>query len=73
MRENGLLAPPRKEHVDFYGKHDGLVIPESVNELWGVDAARFWTEEEGFLLSFYIHGSLQSRPLCESQQGTNGI
>lgn len=47
MRQNGLLAPVRFVHGHGDPAHQGTIIPECPNEIWGTDATTFWTEEEG--------------------------
>jgi len=34
MREHGLLSPQRHEQGEEK-KHDGTIIPDSINQLWG--------------------------------------
>ena len=71
MRENGLLAPFRKRHVHSDGKHDGTIIPKSVNELWGADAARLWTEEDGCCWAFVCIDHYNLEPFVRvSKSGT---
>ncbi len=48
MRENGLLAPTRRVHRHSDGRHDGTIIPEAPNRLWGTDATRVETEMDGW-------------------------
>ncbi|MFZ5435696.1 MAG: IS3 family transposase [Bacillota bacterium] len=42
MRENNLLAPHSNR------RHDGTIIPEAPNRLWGTDATRVETEVDGW-------------------------
>lgn len=48
MRENGLLAPTRRVNRHSDGRHDGTIIPEAPNRLWGTDATRVETELDGW-------------------------
>ena len=45
MRENGLLAPTRVGSARGPRAHDGTIIPESVDAMWGTDLTGTWTEE----------------------------
>ena len=46
MRENGLLAPHRVGRTE--GKpHDGTIITDKVNEMWGTDMTQTITIREG--------------------------
>lgn len=52
MRENALLAPVRRLHVHGSKAHDGQIITERPNDLWGTDGTTFWTEEDGLCWFF---------------------
>jgi transposase InsO family protein len=45
MRENGLLAPGRVGRPRGPRNHDGTIIPDSINTLWGTDMTTTWTRE----------------------------
>lgn len=47
MRINGLLAPTRRKWTHTDGAHDGTIIPEAPNMLWGTDATQTFTLAEG--------------------------
>ena len=47
MRENGLLAPHRVGHRHGPKAHDGTIITQQVDEVWGTDMTCGWTTEEG--------------------------
>lgn len=47
MREHGLLAPQRVGHPHGPKAHDGSIVPERVNEMWGTDLTSTWTLDEG--------------------------
>lgn len=47
MREHRLLAPHRRGHAGGDRSHRGTIITERPNEMWGTDAARLWTRQEG--------------------------
>jgi len=40
MRENGLLSPQRHEQGEEK-KHEGTIIPDSINQIWGTDGTLF--------------------------------
>jgi putative transposase len=44
MREAGLLAPTRAGHPHGPAAHDGTIIPERPDEMWGIDATAAWTD-----------------------------
>jgi len=53
MRENGLLAPVRRgRHPRGDRSHSGRITTEVPNELWGTDATRFYTKEDGWVWFF---------------------
>lgn len=52
MRENGLLAPVQFRHQRGDRSHSGTIRVERPNELWGTDATRFHTREDGWCWFF---------------------
>lgn len=52
MRLHGLLAPVRFVHDHGNPAHEGTIIPERPNEIWGTDATMFWTEQGGWCWFF---------------------
>jgi transposase InsO family protein len=52
MRENGLLAPVRFRHQRGDRSHSGRITTNRPNELWGTDATRFYTEDDGWCWFF---------------------
>ena len=46
MRENGLLAPHRVGRTETK-PHDGTIITDKVNEMWGTDMTQTITIREG--------------------------
>jgi hypothetical protein len=46
MRENGLLAPHRVGRTEAR-PHDGTIITDKVNEMWGTDMTQTITIREG--------------------------
>src|SRR5918997_791635 len=45
MREHGLLAPSRTGAPRGPRNHDGTIIPETIDTLWGTDMTNSWTAE----------------------------
>ena len=53
MRENGLMAPVRRgKHPRGDRSHSGRITTDVPNELWGTDATRFYTKEDGWCWFF---------------------
>jgi putative transposase len=52
MRENGLLAPVRRGHPRGDRSHSGRITTDVPNELWGTDATRFYTKQDGWCWFF---------------------
>lgn len=52
MREAGLLAPTRMGPARGPSVHDGTIITETPNTMWGTDATQVWTREEGLVWVF---------------------
>ncbi len=53
MRENGLLSPQRVEGVEPK-KHDGTIIPEGIDQLWGADGTLFGLPNGDMLWLFAV-------------------
>ena len=53
MREHGLLSPQRHEQGEEK-KHDGTIIPDSINQLWGTDGTLFGTINGDLLWLFAV-------------------
>src|SRR3712207_1106071 len=45
MGEHGLLAPSRTGSPRGPRRHDGTIVPEAVDSMWGVDLTTTWTGE----------------------------
>lgn len=54
MRANGLLAPVRRMNTHGRRAHDGKIVTDRPNDLWGADATTFWTEEDGLCWFFGV-------------------
>ena len=52
MRLHGLLAPQRAGHRHGDPAHAGTITPAAPNVLWGTDATRFYTAQEGWCCCF---------------------
>lgn len=52
MREANLLAPTRARRVLGPHNHDGTIIPEKPNQMWGTDATAAFTQEDGQVTVF---------------------
>lgn len=52
MREAELLAPSRARRELGPRTHDGTIIPDGPNQMWGTDATAAFTEEDGQVTVF---------------------
>ena len=52
MRENQLLSPARTAEPVRSNPHEGTIIAESPNQMWGTDATATFTEQEGAVTIF---------------------
>jgi transposase InsO family protein len=52
MREAGLLAPSRQTRVLGPRNHEGTILTERPDEMWGTDATSAWTTKEGHVTIF---------------------
>jgi putative transposase len=52
MRQDHLLAPRRLGPPNGNPAHDGRIITERPNEMWGTDATRFYTRQDGWCWFF---------------------
>ncbi len=52
MRANGLLAPQRDKKRRKARPHDGTIIPQGPDLLWGTDATMAWTRNNGWVWAF---------------------
>ena len=48
MRAHGLLAPRRLGPPNGNPAHDGRIVTDRPDVMWGTDATRFYTEQEGW-------------------------
>jgi len=58
---NNLLAPQRPKHNGSSRVHDGKIITQNLNKMWGTDGKYFYTEDDGqcWLFSVIDHCSLE--------------
>lgn len=54
MRENQLLSAQRPVKQGARRKHDGTIITQKPNVLWGTDGKQFFTEQEGMCWLFSV-------------------
>ena len=52
MRQHGLLAPRRLGPSNGNPAHDGTIITDRPDVMWGTDATRVYTEREGWCWFF---------------------
>jgi transposase InsO family protein len=52
MRAHGLLAPRRLGPPNGNPAHDGTIITDRPDVMWGTDATRFYTEQDGWCWFF---------------------
>lgn len=52
MREHQLLSPARQPDVRPGNPHEGSILAEMPNQLWGTDATATFTEEDGQVTIF---------------------
>jgi transposase InsO family protein len=54
MGANHLLAPVRPRWNGSSRKHDGTIVTEHPNRMWGTDGKQFWTHEDGLCWFFGV-------------------
>jgi len=52
LRENQLLSPMRTAETARSNPHDGTILTEAPNQMWGTDATATFTEEDGAVTVF---------------------
>jgi putative transposase len=71
MREHGLLAPSRTGAPRGPRNHDGTIIPETIDTLWGTDMTTAWTTEgQAAVFVAVDHHSAECVGLHASRHGT---
>jgi len=72
MRQAGLLAPSRAPRVRGPYTHDGTIITDQPNQMWGTDATSTVTLEEGAVTVFVAvdHCTLEGVGIHAARQAT---
>jgi putative transposase len=72
MREQGLLAPQRQGQPHGPSAHDGTIITDRVDTLWGTDMTATFTREEGQVAIFIAvdHCSAECVGIHAAKHGT---
>ena len=71
MREHGLLAPTRLGHARGPKAHDGTIVTERPDELWGTDMTGTMTEEGHAAIFFVIdHCTAECLGIHAARRGT---
>jgi putative transposase len=72
MRAHQLLAPTRQGHPHGPKAHDGTIIPEQVDTMWGTDMTATFTHQEGQVAIFIAvdHDSAACMGIHAAKQGT---
>lgn len=52
LRENQLLSPSRRPDPKATNPHEGTIITEAPNQMWGTDATQTTTDEDGTVTIF---------------------
>ena len=52
MRKAGSLAPSRQIRVLWPRSHEGTIVTQRPDEMWGTDATSAWTTREGHVTIF---------------------
>jgi transposase InsO family protein len=52
MRHDRLLVPQRTRRVHGNAAHDGTIVTERSNQMWGTDGTRFYTRRDGWCWFF---------------------
>jgi putative transposase len=52
MRQAGLLAPQRARRRGKARSHDGTIIPQAPDLMWGTDATMAYTKKDGWVWAF---------------------
>jgi len=62
MRDNGLLSPQGHEG-EKKDDHNGTIIPDGINQIWGTDATMFGIRD-GSLLWLFADIDIKHRARC---------
>lgn len=58
MRERNLLSPHRVPSSPPL-KHNGRIVTDNPNDMWGTDGAKVFTLEDGFRMGVRLHRALE--------------
>jgi hypothetical protein len=72
MRAHHLLAPTRQGHPHGSKAHDGTIIPQQVDTMWGTDMTAAYTRQDGQVAIFIAvdHCSAECVGIHAAKQGT---
>jgi transposase InsO family protein len=71
MRQHGLLAPSRVGSPRGPRNHDGTIIPDAVDTMWGTDMTTTWTEKGQVAVFVAVdHHSAECVGLHAARRGT---
>ena len=72
MRENGLAAATRTGRSRGPRNHDGTIIPETIDTMWGTDMTTTFTLDDGQVAVFVAvdHCSAECTGIHASLHGT---
>lgn len=72
MRAHDLLAPTRRGNPHGPTAHDGTIIPEGIDTMWGTDMTATWTHKEGQVAIFVAvdHFSAECVGIHAAKHGT---
>jgi len=72
MRENDLLAPQRQPQPVEPKRHDGTLLAERPNQMWGIDATVGFTVDEGRVTTFAMvdHATAECLGIHVAKRGT---
>jgi transposase InsO family protein len=72
MREHGLLAPGRQPQPIEPKRHDGTILAERPNQMWGIDATAGFTAQDGQVAIFAMvdHYSAYCLGIHAAKRGT---
>ena len=72
MRQHGLLAPSRAGSPRGPRNHDGTIIPDAVDTMWGTDMTTTWTGEGQVAVFIAIdHYSAECVGIHAARRGTH--
>ena len=72
MRENDLLAPQRQPQPVEPKRHDGTILAERPNQIWGIDATVGFTQADGRVTIFAMvdHATAECLGIHVAKRGT---